>query len=158
MTTTKENRKNKKILYIGLTGKNETYYTKYVETILDFETYQIRHICFHGNLSMSTEKVKKYIEENKSKFDEIIFDESTPMKWSGKQHLVAFGLYFNISKDKKTFYSEPNELFWEVYKDKKEEIKNQGFWLKKTDEGHWLIFKQTESEHLIIKEEETIIQ
>lgn len=145
-----------KNLHIGLTGFNQNYYTKYVETTTDFPGFIKRIVNYTGNLTQSTEKAKTFSEEQEKSGDwnTVIFSEDTPMKWSGKYMIEAFGLTFQIAKNKKIFWAEANEDFWENWKNNKEAVKDAGFWLKKTDEGQWLVFIKAEGESVPIVEED----
>jgi len=145
-----EIKKQIKNLHIGLTGRHKAYYTKYVESIVNFSNFSKRLIMFTGNLTISSEKAQKYANEQKAskKWNAVIYDEDTPLRWNGKYIIEAFGVIFKLSKNRNVFWEYANEEFWNAWKKNKEEVKEAGFWLKKNeDTGEWLIFKKSEGEY-----------
>jgi len=132
--------------YFGLTGKFQMYYTLYVESIFVTENYSYTHIDYIRNVSKDTVKTEKIVNDLKQKksFNNVIFEVDTPLKWSGKHHFEAFNLCWSLSKNKKHFYACPDCAFWDLWKVNKEGMKAKGFWVMKTYENEWLVFKKSE--------------
>ena len=131
--------------FISVTGDYKVFYTKYIQTIYTGGNFAFNNIDFIKSITKDFETAKKYAEELKIKriFNNVFFSEDAQLSWKGQHHLNAFNIDFDLSKNKKIFYGKANKEFWESWKNNKEEIKLNGFWIKKNDFDQWIVFKKT---------------
>lgn len=139
-------------LYMARTGRKKQYYTLYHEgSIRRFPHGGAYYFQYHCTLAMDYDKALDKAKKIVKKFEEKVFWDQVEFEiWEEpKRECIKtefFGIEFNTSKDGKTQYGyiPSGSDFWTLWKENKEEIKSQGFWIQKTLEG-WMIFYKLES-------------
>lgn len=129
--------------YVSRTGNKEQYYTFYREFTASLVGYWYhRFFSFIQNLSHDKEIAMKkaYEYTQKNVIQSNIFFRELPKKEYIK--FEAFNL--DWKEGKKAFYAIPNQNFWKLWKEDKDKIKKQGFWISKNKRNNqfYVFFKK----------------
>ena len=138
------------ILHVCRTGKKEQYYTLYEEALVVNKIRTTHTVYYVQNLSHKLEvasekaqnKAREYVDSKFWHTVEIEYHDSPRMVYN---KMEAFGAEFTTSKSGTTMWARATPEFWEQWKTNKQEIKDAGFWVKKTDSYQWLIFCKVEA-------------
>ena len=134
------------ILHICRTGEKEQFYTLYIEGIVHYEKGHCAHYCnFKQNMAHGLDDAVIKAQAMKQKmtfFDEVkieVHDSPRPIY----AHYTSYcGIEMRMSKSRKMWYGNVSAEFWDMWKTDKVEIKAAGYWIKRTDDGNWLLFKR----------------
>lgn len=142
---------SKATLHICRTGKKEQYYTLYHEGIIENGHLRNYFCSYNGNLALDLEKayekaLLRFEDIVNSKFYRVVELEywETPRQIYNK--MEAFGTEFKTAKSGKVMWANATEEFWTLWREKKDEIKEAGFWVKRADSGDWLVFVKCDPE------------
>ena len=142
---------SKAILHICRTGKKGQYYTLYHEGIIENGHLRNYFCDYNGNLSLDLEKaydkaLERFEDMVNSKFYRVVELQywETPRQIYNK--MEAFGTEFKTAKSGKVMWANATQEFWTLWREKKAEIKEAGFWVKRTDSGDWLVFVKCDPE------------
>lgn len=141
------------IMHICRTGEQEQFYTLYIEGIVRYESGHCAHYCqFQQNLAHGLDPAVIKAQEMKKKmgwWDEVriqVHDSPRPIY----AHYTSYcDIEMKMSKSRKVWWGLINEEFWDLWKEKKAEIKAAGYWVKRSQEdGKWLMFKRVQAEEI----------
>ena len=142
----------KAIMHICRTGEKEQFYTLYIEGIIRYKSGHCAHYCqFQQNMAHGLDDAVIKAQEMKSKmswWDEValeVHDSPRPIY----AHYTSYcDIEMRMAKSRKVWWGNVNEAFWDLWKAQKAEIKKAGYWIKRTDDGSWLLFKKVQSEEI----------
>lgn len=138
-----------KVLFLEIcrTGPKKQFYTLYSSFTSSHKYSQFCCRTFVKNLSQSKtdalEKTKLYSKtlelEKIREIRAVMFDSPQPVY----SKCLAFGnIVMKMSKSRKIWYGTPNAYFWQIWKREKQEVRNAGFWIRKNDDGSWMLFRR----------------
>ena len=62
---------------------------------------------------------------------------------------VAFGdIEMKMSKSRKVWWGNTNEEFWDAWRADKAAVKAAGYWVKRNEDGKWLLFRRVEADEI----------
>jgi len=140
------------ILHICRTGEKEQFYTLYIEGIVQYEKGHCAHYCqFQQNMAhgLNPAVIKAQdMMQNMGWWDEVrieVHDSPRPIY----AHYTSYcGIEMRMSKSRKMWWGNVSADFWDLWKKDKAEIKAAGYWIKRTDDGNWLLFKRVNAEEI----------
>lgn len=140
------------ILHVCRTGEKEQFYTLYVEIKTTFGDGAVGRFChFQQNLAHkeadAIAKATEFAQENLTHMDGAhmeVHPEPRPVY----TRYEIFGIEMKMSKNRRTWYGDANEEFWEQWRTRKAQIKEVGYWVKRMDEGNWMLFKRVAQDEI----------
>lgn len=139
------------VFHVCRTGVKEQFYTLYIESQTTWPHGAKSYYCqFIQNLSQNLDdavvKAQKMIQE------QGIQDYTKIEVWDSPRPIYtryeSFGVEFKMSKKRTVWYAHAQEAFWEEWRTRKAEIKEAGYWVNRSDDGTWLVFKRIAPEEI----------
>ena len=141
----------KYIFHVCRTGVKEQFYTLYVESQTAWPCGARSHYSqFVQNLSKNLDdavvKAQNMIQDKGIQAITTIEVHDSPRPIYTKYEV--FGVEFKMAKRRNVWYAHAKEEFWEEWRTRKAEIKEAGYWVKRSDDGTWLVFKRIAPEEI----------
>ncbi len=144
-------------LCVCRTGAKEQFYTLYIE-VQCVRTTAPKGVSYSSwfvqNLAHKKEDAIAKAEELGTEleawghYDEITLSfhaEPRPIY----TRYVAFGdIEMKMSKSRKVWWGNTNEEFWDAWRADKAAVKAAGYWVKRNEDGKWLLFRRVEADEI----------
>jgi hypothetical protein len=141
----------KAIMHICRTGEKEQFYTLYIEGIVVNGATRAHYCQFMQNLAHTQADAEAKAEELKERmtwWDEVLVEVHDSPRPIYTHFTTYCDIEMKMSKSRKVWWGAINEAFWILWKCDKADLKKEGYWIKRTDDGDWLLFKRVQAEEI----------
>jgi hypothetical protein len=141
----------KTVLHVCRTGEKEQFYTLYITHIVkeSKSRFHYSRCWFQKNLSLKLDKALDCAVNYTQTVNVCINSDEVEVKYHEEprfvyQEMDAFGAKFKMAKKRTVWWANATSEFWDEWKQRKQQIKDAGYWVKRVDGGKWLVFKRIE--------------
>lgn len=146
-------------LHVCRTGAKEQFYTLYVEGVA-YGSFGASYWCqFRQNLAHDKKEAEQKARDYAKRMNyHNVCHHLTLEVWDSPRPVFnkheAFGVEMKMSKKRTMWYGHITPAFWDEWRANKQAIKDDGYWVKKTDDGQWMLFKRIDQNMLEFHTEE----
>jgi len=144
-------------LCVCRTGAKEQFYTLYIEIQCTRMTAP-KGVSFSSwfvqNLAHKKEEALAKAEEIGTELEAWGHYDELEMTFHAEPRpiytrYVAFGdIEMKMSKSRKVWWGNTNEEFWDAWRADKAAVKAAGYWVKRNEDGKWLLFRKVEADEI----------